>query len=74
MTAWATSGKVYDTYFDGVPAPLDVPSCNIMGMTNVDVFTTDDFTKCVGAPVCYIDLENEEYRDQGLPASPSACS
>ena len=29
-------------------------------MTNVDVCTTDDFTKCVGAPVYYIDPEGEE--------------
>ena len=31
-----------------------------MDMANVDVCTTDDFAKCVGAPVYRIDLENEE--------------
>jgi hypothetical protein len=39
---------------------FDGPSCNIMDMTNVDVCTTGDFAKCVGALVCYIDPENEE--------------
>ena len=29
-------------------------------MTNVNVCTTYDFTKCVGALVYYIGLENEE--------------
>ena len=30
-----------------------------MDMTKVNVCTTDDFVKCVGALVYYIDLENE---------------
>ena len=29
-------------------------------MTDVNVCTTDDFAKCVGALVYYVDLENEE--------------
>ena len=32
-----------------------------MVMTNVDACATGDFTKCVGAPVCYIDSEGEEH-------------
>ena len=31
-----------------------------MGMTDVNVCTTDDFAKCVGALVYYVDLGNEE--------------
>ena len=29
-------------------------------MTDVNVCATDDFAKCVGALVYYVDLENEE--------------
>ena len=30
-----------------------------MDMTNVNIFATDGFTECVGAPVYYIDSEDE---------------
>ena len=54
-------GKIYDIYFPPEVLRLfDGPSGNIMDMTNVSVCTTDDFTKCVGALVYYVDLENEE--------------
>ena len=31
-----------------------------MDIADVNVCTTDDFAKCVGALVCYVDLEDEE--------------
>ena len=50
--AWVTSSsaKVCDVFL--LPGFLRLfvgPPRIIMGMTNVDVCTTDDFTKCVGA-------------------------
>ena len=45
-------GEIYDIYFPPEFLRLfDGPSCNIMGMTNVNVCTTEDFTGCVGALV-----------------------
>ena len=54
-------GKIYGIYFS--PEVLRLfggPSCSVMDMTNVNVCTTDDFTKCVGAPVYYIGPGDEE--------------
>ena len=54
-------GKIYGDYFSLEFLRLfDGPSCNVVDMTDANVCTTDDFAKCVGAPVYYVGLENEE--------------
>ena len=60
-TGGVERGEIYDIY---LPSEflrlLDGPSCNTMDVTDVNVGTTDDFTKCVGEWGYCIGLETEE--------------
>ena len=58
-------GKIYDIYFPPEFLRLfDGPSCNVMDMANVNICTTDDVTRCVGAMVYYFVPENNKVQDR----------
>ena len=56
-------GEIYDVFFPPEFLRLfDGPSCNVMDRTNVNVCTTDDFTKRMGALEHYIDPKTRSAR------------